>query len=294
MKRLLLIAMMLLALAAGVQARTVIGNQAADSADQTISPNQVYVLKVQATATENSDTIYFHAFSDWGTGVRTVHVVIYSDNAGVPGTKLAESGNINVTASPGAWFKGAVSTALTSGTHYWIGIWDNDATDYVRIQQKKLPADTLRCKVTDATPLESTYPSSGRDCYSNSLSIYLVSGVVTTYGPTISGIDSSQLSSTSERITFNTDSTCTDSVSWGTTTSYTGTPVVHGTGATSHTVDISSLTAATQYHFKITVKDGSGDTSASADHTFTTAAASTAKGVKMVNVKAKNCKLGGS
>ena len=86
--------------------------------------------------------------------------------------------------------------------------------------------------------------------------------------PVISTIASST-SQTSATITWTTDEVSDSLVSFGTTASY-GTASSSATLTTSHSIVLSSLTAGTLYHFKISSTDGSSNLASSSDLTFTT------------------------
>jgi hypothetical protein len=74
----------------------------------------------------------------------------------------------------------------------------------------------------------------------------------------------------SATVTWTTDKQTTGSLAYGTTAAYELGSVESATLSTSHSVNISGLSSATTYHFRITADDQSGNVSQTADATFTT------------------------
>jgi hypothetical protein len=91
-----------------------------------------------------------------------------------------------------------------------------------------------------------------------------------TTAPVISQI-SSVPDSDSANISWTTDEAADTFVEYGPTTNY-GNSVVSPSLLQSHSISVNSLTASTLYHFRVKSKDSSGNTSTSADQTFTTTA----------------------
>ena len=91
--------------------------------------------------------------------------------------------------------------------------------------------------------------------------------------PTISSISSGTPGQTTATITWTTDLASDDQLFWGLTTAYGGatSPIMAFTYVTSHSVDITGLTAATEYNYKILTRRPGGAYSFSANNTFTTA-----------------------
>jgi hypothetical protein len=76
-------------------------------------------------------------------------------------------------------------------------------------------------------------------------------------------------SDTGATITWDTDEAATSRVDYGTTTAYGGF-VESATLVTSHTGALGGLMPGTEYHYKVTSADGSGNSASSQDLTFTT------------------------
>lgn len=97
--------------------------------------------------------------------------------------------------------------------------------------------------------------------------IQYVSGGADTTPPSISDV-ASTTGITTATITWSTNESASSSVRYGLTTSY-GT-VSSSTGSTTHSVNLSGLTANTLYHFSILAVDPSGNIATTTDYTFTT------------------------
>ena len=91
--------------------------------------------------------------------------------------------------------------------------------------------------------------------------------------PVISSVDSGTPGANDATITWTTDAAANSTVYWGLTTAYAGasSPVVEYPYVTSHSVDITGLTAATTYHYKVVSRRPTGIYAMSADATFETA-----------------------
>ncbi|MCA9324689.1 fibronectin type III domain-containing protein [Candidatus Saccharibacteria bacterium] len=90
--------------------------------------------------------------------------------------------------------------------------------------------------------------------------------------PVISSISSGSITQTSATITWTTDEAADSQIKYGTTSSYGSTTTLNTTKVTSHSVSVTGLTAGTTYHYQVVSKDAAGNSSSSADQTFTTQA----------------------
>jgi hypothetical protein len=91
--------------------------------------------------------------------------------------------------------------------------------------------------------------------------------------PVISNIQVSSVTSSSATVTWTTDTAADSTVLYGTTTAY-GLTTSSPSLVTSHSLSLSGLTPSTTYHCQVQSKDAFGQTSHSADLSFTTAVAS--------------------
>jgi hypothetical protein len=97
--------------------------------------------------------------------------------------------------------------------------------------------------------------------------------VLDTTPPTISAVTVSSITQTSATVTWTTNETADSQVKYGTTTSYGQTTTLNTSLVTSHSVNVTGLTAGTLYHYQVVSKDSSGNSANSADATFTTQSA---------------------
>ena len=105
---------------------------------------------------------------------------------------------------------------------------------------------------------------------SNPLSIN--SFTIDTTPPIISSISSDPLAN-SATITWTTDEAADSQVEYGQTQSYGSQTLLDSSGNTSHSQDLTDLSPATSYHFRIKSRDAAGNLTVSDDNTLTTQAA---------------------
>ena len=118
----------------------------------------------------------------------------------------------------------------------------------------------------------TAYDTSGNESgYSNEVS-KTISGTSDTTPPVLSGVTTSNITSTSAAITWTTDEASTSQAEYGTTTSYGSSTTIDSTMVTSHSVTINGLSAWTTYHFRVKSQDAAGNLATSSDYTFTTIA----------------------
>lgn len=91
--------------------------------------------------------------------------------------------------------------------------------------------------------------------------------------PVISNITVSNITTSSVRITWTTDEAANSVVEYGLTNSY-GSTQSDSSLVTSHTIDLTGLSANTTYHYRVKSTDAANNTAQSSDNTFTTAQAS--------------------
>lgn len=89
--------------------------------------------------------------------------------------------------------------------------------------------------------------------------------------PVISSITTSNLTSSSATISWTTNEPSTSTVNYGLTSGY-GNNASDGILLTSHSLDLSGLSANTGYHYQVVSSDASNNTASSSDNTFLTAA----------------------
>lgn len=91
--------------------------------------------------------------------------------------------------------------------------------------------------------------------------------------PIASNIQATNITQTGATITWTTNEPADSNVDYGLTSSYGSSSGIDPTLKTSHSMTLSSLTAGTLYHYRVTSKDAAGNLTSSADFTFTTQSA---------------------
>ena len=87
--------------------------------------------------------------------------------------------------------------------------------------------------------------------------------------PVISNVQASAITGSGATITWTTDEPSNSVVEYGLTTSY-GSTTSNSTNVTSHTIQLSGLSAHTLYHYRVKSTDAASNTATSADHSFQT------------------------
>ena len=94
--------------------------------------------------------------------------------------------------------------------------------------------------------------------------------------PVISNISATNTTASGATISWTTNVAADSQVDYGPTTAYGQSSPLDPGMVTSHVVNLSGLSAATLYHYRVKSRDASGNPAIGADFTFTTAAATTA------------------
>jgi hypothetical protein len=93
--------------------------------------------------------------------------------------------------------------------------------------------------------------------------------------PQISAISASSVTAASALIGWSTDEASDSQVDYGPTSAYGTSTTLNAALVTSHSQQLSGLSAGTTYHYRVRSRDGSGNLATSGDQTFTTAAPDT-------------------
>ena len=101
---------------------------------------------------------------------------------------------------------------------------------------------------------------------------------IDTIPPTISGVNSSDITEISVIITWTIDEPATSQVQYGTSDAYGSTTPLDDSLTTSHSVSLRGLVPNTSYHFRVMSKDEAGNEAVSGDYTFATSQAATEVG----------------
>jgi hypothetical protein len=164
----------------------------------------------------------------------------------------------------------ASPSAITSGGSSTL-TWSSTNASSVSINQGigTVPTSGSRSVSPTATTTYTITATNSSGSVTDSVTVTVNASDTTP--PVISGVNASNISTTGATITFTTNESATDSVEYGTTTSYGSVTPTDTTPATSHTVALSGLTPATLYHYRVRATDGAGNARVSGDFTFTTA-----------------------
>ncbi|MDC4206521.1 MAG: fibronectin type III domain-containing protein [Candidatus Manganitrophus sp.] len=90
--------------------------------------------------------------------------------------------------------------------------------------------------------------------------------------PAISGISAGNLTPTSATVSWTTNESADTQIQYGPTTAYGSSTTLNTTLSTAHSQNLTGLTGATTYHYRVLSKDAAGNLATSGDNTFTTPA----------------------
>lgn len=137
----------------------------------------------------------------------------------------------------------------------------------------------------------TAYNASGSEsAYSSEVSKSVLND---TTGPVISGVYSDKAGPDTITISWMTDEQATTRIDYGMTTGYGYSTKLDATLSTSHTQTISGLSPSTTYHYRVVSQDASGNSTASPNHSFTTAAPADTKapvisGIQVTDITASS------
>ena len=136
------------------------------------------------------------------------------------------------------------------------------------------PSYGLSWNTTTATNASHTLTAIATDAAGNSGTSSAVSVTVNNpvVPPVISGVSANSIAYSGATIVWTTDQASTSQVAYGTTNTYGLTTTLNSTLVTSHSVNLSGLTASTTYHYQVLSQNAGGSPSSSGDFAFTTVA----------------------
>jgi|GEM_PF-894273 len=247
-----------------------------------------YGLTSSYGSTTNLDSALVTSHSENISGLTastTYHYqVVSSDSNGV--TAASTDFTFSTLAAPDTTPPTVSIAAPTSGSNVsgTISVSAN-ASDNVAVASVQFQIDgtNLGSAVTtapytiqwDTTTVQNgahTLTAIAKDTSNNSATSNPVS-VTVANPPTISAVNATAISSTAATITWSTNISANSQVNYGLTSSYGSTTNLDSALVTSHSENISGLTASTTYHYQVLSTESVGDQVASTDFTFTTAAA---------------------
>ena len=192
-------------------------------------------------------------------------------------TTLTASQDYTLTASPVSVSPGGTITASWTApagrpTVDWIGLFASGASNTSYLAYKFTGGATSGSG-TFVAPLQAgQYEfryllNNGFTDVVRSSAVTVGSGVVL---PVNSAIQSSNITAGSATITWTSNVAIDSQVEYGLTSAYGLQSTLDPAKVTAHTVQLTGLTSATQYHFRVKGTDGSGNAAVSGDFTFTT------------------------
>lgn len=192
------------------------------------------------------------------TNIRWVRVTRPSANftinsafVGSPWTATVTSSTVTFTGgtiTPGGILNFTV-TATTGANNAPAASWTTQVADNVNGN------NPVTCRAADGGSLSVTI--SGND----------------TTAPTISSIATSGITSSAATVTWTTDEGATSQIEYGLTSQYGSQTAVDNRLVSSHSVQLTGLSAGTGYHYRVVSADSSNNTARSSNNTFLTASA---------------------
>lgn len=122
------------------------------------SANEAFVGKY--TIATGADVTKLTLRGNANSGTSNVKPIIYADNAGAPGAKIAVGSAVNITTTESYWDLPLVVT-LAAGT-YWIGVLP-DATVKVKLNTNAAGRTSYKTSFTYASPADPFGTESGND-----------------------------------------------------------------------------------------------------------------------------------
>ena len=261
-------------------------------------PNSILTLPsditAEATSTNGASVTFSATASDVVDGVLAVNCTPASGSTFALGTTTVNcsatnsasnttSGSFHVivrdTTSPTVSITVPSSGATVSGSSVTLSASASDTVGVAGVQFKVNGVNVGSEDTSSPYSIswDSTATSSGsksivavaRDAAGNRATSTAVTITVDNTAPSLSSISSGTPTDTTATITWTTNEAASSTVSYGLTTGY-GSASSSPTLATSHSVTLTGLTAATTYHFQIQSADGQGNLATSSDQTFTT------------------------
>ncbi len=166
-------------------------------------------------------------------------------------------------------------TGTASGTNLtiWYLSYSADGSNWTNIANSTTPVISDTFGMLDTTGLaETNYTVELTAINATSNNSVNITITVDNAAPSITAGPESVALSSSATITWTTNESANATVQWGTTISYSGTPVSRSqlTFETSHKETINDLDSSTTYHYRVISYDKAGNMVNSSDGTFTT------------------------
>lgn len=162
----------------------------------------------------------------------------------------------------------------------WVASTDDVAvagyTVYRDGSQVGTTGNTTYSDVSVAASASYTYTVRAFDAAGNtsadSNAVTVTTSAPDTTAPTISNVTASNITQTSTTVTWATNEPSDSQVEYGPTAAYGSTISPSSSLVTDHNVNLSGLSASTDYHYRVKSKDASGNLAVSGDNVFSTLA----------------------
>jgi len=115
-----------------------------------------------------------------------------------------------------------------------------------------------------------------------------------TTAPVISNVASSNITTTGATITWDTDEASDTQIEYGLDATYGSSTTLNTTMVTAHSQNLTGLSAATTYHYRVLSRDAAGNVATSGDFTFTTATPPDTTAPAISNVVSSNITTSGA
>ncbi len=216
----------------------------------------------------------------WASGTVYHYRIILTDPAGNVTTTgdFTTTPSVSITApANGAAIAGsvvvsanAVDNSGVAGVQFML-----DGAKLGQLATGSGPSYSISWDTTTASNGSHTLTAVAQDSFGNSATAGSVSVTVNNgvASPAISAVAASAITSSGATISWTTDQASDSQVAYGTTSAYGATSALNSGLATSHSVSLGGLAASTTYHYQALSRNAQGMLGASADFTFTTAAA---------------------
>jgi len=176
---------------------------------------------------------------------------------------------------------GVIATAVSTSTIdlIWSAATDNIGVTGYRIFRDSVLLATVTALSHQDTGLSSStsyaYTISAVDAAGNESALSATAYVTTLTpdmtAPEISAVTSTGMTASGAMITWTTNEAADTEVEYGTTVSYGQSTTLNTSILTSHSQNLSGLSAGTLYHYRVKSRDAAGNLAISGDFTFTTA-----------------------
>jgi len=195
------------------------------------------------------------------------------------------AGSITSTSATITWSTNEVATSqveygLTTSYGSSSALNSSLVTAHSRVLNGLSPSTTYHYRVISRDAAGNTGTSGDRT--------FTTAAAPDTTAPAISGIGTSNITTTAATISWTTNELSDTQIQYGTTTSYGSSTTRNTTLTTNHSQQLTGLLPSTLYHYRVLSRDGAGNLATSGDRTFTTATPPDTTAPTLSNITASN------